>query len=293
MGVLISIVVPCTDRVSGFEVCLKSILTQNIDAEIEVVVVENNSNDRAVIPQLINSIGDVRIKHFYLNECGNANIARNFGVRESIGAYVAFCDSDDRWSECHLSSKVECLNYNANAVAVYSGNYVDRGNRLNIKSSYEIGDNNPVDFFFGRKRGYAQTSSFVLCRSVFDLVQWDESLKRSQDYDFFIQVQKEFGWKFDVNVTSTVYWPRNEVRNVCLPSYMDFLKKHAELFDSVTYANYYFDRLMDSCMNNSESFQEVSSLIGPYRHELSIVKRIASKYRTIMRFVWLLNQNIK
>jgi glycosyltransferase involved in cell wall biosynthesis len=287
---LVSVVVPCTDRAEGFLRCVRSILLQDFEGEVEVVVVENNSMDRAVIKSILGDIRDRRVRHVYLPECENANVARNFGVSMSRGGYIAFCDSDDYWDACHLKSKVACLQQGKKAV--YSGNYTDRGNRLKTKASYQVKEN-PVDFLFGGNRGYAQTSSFVVERSVFEKINWDEELKRSQDYDFFIQVQNEFTWVYDENITSYVYWPRNEIRSVNVESARQFLAKYKEAFSDECLANYYFDRLMDSCMLKTGAFASFSKLISPYRFKLPLLKHHFTRSRLMMQALWLFNQNVK
>jgi glycosyltransferase involved in cell wall biosynthesis len=54
----------------------------------------------------IEQFDDPRIQYYKL-EHKNANVARNYGINQSKGKYIAMLDSDDLWLENHLE---DCIN---------------------------------------------------------------------------------------------------------------------------------------------------------------------------------------
>ncbi|MCW2848027.1 MAG: Teichoic acid biosynthesis protein [Marmoricola sp.] len=89
----VSVVVPVYDVAAYVEDCLTSIARQPVD-DHEVIVVDDGSPDRSVevVERLMRRDGRIR-----LLRQANAGLgaARNAGVAEATGTYLAFVDSDD------------------------------------------------------------------------------------------------------------------------------------------------------------------------------------------------------
>ncbi|MFO6423122.1 glycosyltransferase family 2 protein [Motilimonas sp. KMU-193] len=271
-SILISIVIPCTDRVEGLTRCISSVLSQKIDASIEIVLVENNSKKLNVIKGLVSSINDTRVKHYYLEKCDNANVARNYGANVCNGKYIAFMDSDDWWSDKHL---FDCLNeINRGAKAVYSGFILDNGSVQEAKVSRQISQETPYHFLFGSNAGFAQTSSFFLCREVLNQCNWDESLKRSQDYDFFIEVQLKIGWRYKSSLTVFVYWAEGAIRTLSADAFEIFYNKHSVNMSSSEKAEYLCEIVKAFATVSRSDYCKFSFKLNEFRGFLGMKDRI-------------------
>ncbi|MGD8172070.1 glycosyltransferase family 2 protein [Vibrio sp. TRT 21S02] len=259
---IVSVIIPCTDRVEGLDRCIMSALAQDCEAIIEVILIENNSNDRSKIPLLIESINDERIKHYYLELCENANWARNYGVEVSSGGFIAYLDSDDWWGEFHIRNNLELMSNGAQAL--YSSYTIDNGKYRQAKESYAIGQMSPYEFLFGKNCGVAQTSSFFLDKKVFDIVKWDEDLKRSQDYDFFIRVQKHIGWTYNHNSDVYVYWQEGMARAISVPAFEMFLNKHESMMTENERAQYLSEISKALVETSKKDFLIFRKRLSPY-----------------------------
>lgn len=265
---LVSVIIPCTDRTTGLKRCLKSVMRQDYAGDIEVILVENNSLDRSVIPELLKDVNNYSVKHFYLIDCSNANIARNYGVLRSEGTTVAFLDSDDEWLEDHVSSSVDCLREHN---AVYSGFLLDNGFNRKVKKSRKIQPaETPYSFLFGKCAAVAQTSSYMLKKDVLKLYPWDETLKRNQDYDFFIGIQKAVGWGFKPSITSIVYWDEGSSRTYSFEAFSKFYEKHCERMTRNERAAYLVDALNGLATYSKVGYLDFQKKLSPYRAELKI-----------------------
>lgn len=178
---IVSVIIPCTDRVIGFKECLKSVLTQKCNIEIEVIIVENNSTDRSLVPQIINNINDSRIKHIYLNSCKNANVARNSGAEIAQGAFLAFLDSDDRWLSSHISS---CLLEIGESNGLFGSFYSIKGRKRSLVSGIYTGEI-AIDLFVNKTIDI-RTSTLFFKKEFFDATKFDEKLFKHQDWGLAI-----------------------------------------------------------------------------------------------------------
>jgi glycosyltransferase involved in cell wall biosynthesis len=106
---LISVVVPTYNRAYCLARTLDSVLQQK-HTELEVILVDDGSTDdtRALVKSRY--AGERRVKYLYQNNQG-VTAARNQGLRQTQGAYVAFLDSDDAWQPWKLQLQLACLDH--------------------------------------------------------------------------------------------------------------------------------------------------------------------------------------
>ena len=88
-----SIIVPVYNSSQTLERCLESVLKQDFQ-DYEVICVDDGSNDSSwsVLEEYVSR--DSRFRRFAQSNSGPA-VARNKGLREALGDYVLFLDSDD------------------------------------------------------------------------------------------------------------------------------------------------------------------------------------------------------
>lgn len=89
---MFSTVIPAYNRASLIRQTLDGALNQQ-DVDQEIIVVDDGSTDGT--PQIVESYGS-RVKLFQQKNKG-AGAARNLGMLEARGEYLAFLDSDDVW----------------------------------------------------------------------------------------------------------------------------------------------------------------------------------------------------
>lgn len=90
---MISVIVPIYNTEEYLDKCLDSIKNQSY-TDFEVIMVDDGSTDRSAEICKKYEIDDSRFKYFY-KENGGSSSARNFGIDNSKGKYIAFIDSDD------------------------------------------------------------------------------------------------------------------------------------------------------------------------------------------------------
>ena len=107
----ISVVIPTYNRGPQVQVALKSVLAQTYP-EFEAIVVDDGSTDGTgeVLQQLISQQGGngKPIRYFFQPNQGQS-AARNKGIAEARGEWIAFLDSDDVWLPEKLEWQVRAI----------------------------------------------------------------------------------------------------------------------------------------------------------------------------------------
>lgn len=112
----VSVIVPTYNRRDYLLATLKSVLAQTY-RDFEVIVVNDGSPDdtaTAIEPLLATG----RVRHVWQPNTGPSH-ARNRGLAEARGEFVALLDDDDLWPAEKLAWQVDELRANPDAVLVY------------------------------------------------------------------------------------------------------------------------------------------------------------------------------
>ena len=113
----VSVVIPTHNRASHVGRAIESVTSQDF-RDTEVIVVDDGSTDDT--ESVVKSIDDPRIRYLAHDTNRGGSAARNTGIKESSGEYVAFLDDDDEWLPQKLRRQVNCLeNRSEDWVAVY------------------------------------------------------------------------------------------------------------------------------------------------------------------------------
>lgn len=137
----VSVVLPTYGRPEYFEEAVESVVNQTYPA-VELVVVDDCSPE-PVAPLLegidTDGIDVTLVRH---EENRGACAARNTGIHEARGEYLAFIDDDDVWEKTKLERQVEVLESADPAVgAVYTAQrYVEHGETTNVRAPTTSGD---------------------------------------------------------------------------------------------------------------------------------------------------------
>jgi glycosyltransferase involved in cell wall biosynthesis len=103
----VSVVVPTYNRSGAIRRAIDSALAQTF-RDLEIVVIDDGSTDDTV-HLLRRWYGDEGPVRYIWQPHRNAAAARNRGIRESRGRYIAFQDSDDEWLPEKLEKQVSIL----------------------------------------------------------------------------------------------------------------------------------------------------------------------------------------
>jgi len=160
--------------------------------DFELIVVDDASVDDT--PRVVEHFAAANIKYLRHARNQGAAAARNTGISNSQGRYIAFLDDDDEWLPDKLRLQFARLEASSmNVGAVYTGWLVVHGLTGNVLSQQRPSLKGYVfDSMF--VRGFiAPTSTFLCRRSCFEKVGLlEESLQYCEDHDMWLRIAKEF-----------------------------------------------------------------------------------------------------
>lgn len=161
---LISIVIPLYNKEKYIVRTINSVLAQTYK-KFELIVVDDGSTDNSV--NLVRLVLDSRIKLILLKN-GGVSIARNVGVENAVGDWVAFLDADDEYEPSFLQEAVIFLDNNRGSNLSFVGANYFLGSR-NRKAMSEKVQTGVYDYFqlFGNQKSPNNSSTTIVNKSIF------------------------------------------------------------------------------------------------------------------------------
>ena len=115
---MISIIIPLYNKEQSIVTTLQTVLKQSYQ-DFEIVIVNDGSTDHSV--EEVKRILDPRIRLIHQSNAG-VSAARNRGIEEARGEYIAFLDADDEWKPDYLKTQYE-LTLKYPECSVFACNY--------------------------------------------------------------------------------------------------------------------------------------------------------------------------
>ena len=184
----ISIVIPTHNRISMLREAIASLYAQNYEGAVEVIVVDDNSQD-GTSEAIHQNYPDINLMTLPKNVGPSA--ARNKGISIVKGKFVAFLDSDDLWEPNYLQSQISLFqgcNGNGRHFGVsdiviwdtFSGKRYRKSQKPKTKYS------SALHHLLSGGSFVSTPSAVVLPRQLLDEVGYfDESLRLGEDTDFY------------------------------------------------------------------------------------------------------------
>ncbi|MFM9942904.1 MAG: glycosyltransferase family 2 protein [Hyphomicrobiaceae bacterium] len=202
-----TVVVPLYNTERYIAATLDSILAQTF-ADFEIVVVNDASTDRG--PTIVDSYiaRDARIRMVTQDNRGLAG-ARNSGIRQARGSYIALLDADDLWTPDKLALHKAHLDVNLDiGVSFAPSLFIDEnGASLGIAQTPKLDDIDAEHVFCRNPVGNG--SAAVLRRAAVDDIAFtievdgssrtcwfDETFRQSEDIELWTRIIATTSWRF-------------------------------------------------------------------------------------------------
>ncbi len=189
MNELVSVVIPTYNYAHFLCGAVDSALAQTYK-NIEVIVVDDGSADNTsdVVKKY-----DGKIKYIFQKNRGLSS-ARNTGIREAKGTYVAILDADDIWSINKISEQVKFFEEQVNVGAVSCRFYEVNESGVIIRETKQV-DCLPKELQQKLTLGNVVSggSSLVVRKECFDAVGlFDENLRSAEDWDMWLRISRKY-----------------------------------------------------------------------------------------------------
>jgi len=188
---LVSIVVPLYNKEKYVLECLYSIAAQDF-IDWECIIVDDGSEDESV--RLVESFIKSTPGNWNLirKNNGGPSSARNFGVVNSTGNFVAFLDSDDIWLPNKLSHQLSAFETSPDCLISLTDYVITQSNGLNSRGVRSSASPDLLRRWLNmRGFGGLVESTGLVRRQVFNEgIFFDEVLTTGEGLDFMLRVSK-------------------------------------------------------------------------------------------------------
>jgi glycosyltransferase involved in cell wall biosynthesis len=189
----LSVIIPAYNAGQTIEHCLDSLLHSIQQAPVEIICVDDRSKDNTwdILQSYSKKYACLRIFH---KNNGGVGSARNLGLAQAVGNYIAWVDSDDYvttdWYETIHSGlekyKPDCLVFDY----FYTQNGVDKPLHINLPEKVDLDD------FIYEESLERELKNFLVIRVIrtglLKKVQFNETYYMLEDYDVLTQVTPKF-----------------------------------------------------------------------------------------------------
>ena len=193
----VSVIIPSYNRAVFVTRAIDSVLAQTY-GDFEILVVDSSTDNT---PKVLEPYGD-RIRYLYQQRAG-ISAARNYGIREARGTWVALLDSDDEWLVERLAAAMKAVTDRPDLIAHFTN------------LALHVPGKDPVDLFELRRLPWRQREYTVLDKPLLDEVKYqfcfsssyfgkraallqaglfDEKLTLHEDFDLFLRLAQLGPW---------------------------------------------------------------------------------------------------
>ncbi len=289
--VKVSVIIPTYQRPEMLRRAVNSVLLQTL-REFELIVVDDSPADTGT-KQLLSSFNDERIRFTKNSRIKGANGARNTGILNSAGNYLAFLDDDDVWTKNKLSQQYNALKESEKNIGGVWSDFLKKigGEWKLFGSEFNLHiDDLSKKILLGNVYMCSGSNLMIKKSVINETGLFDESLLRYQDIDFVLRILKKYKL-IHLNKTHARIFPGEQNNPVLLESaYRSFaikfdeeLKKMSNAEKQKFYSHKYY------------TFAQLFSQNGFVLKTLFYISKIF-KYKiinpmTILRFIFLSLKN--
>lgn len=201
----VSVIVPVYNSATTVEETLDSLLAQTF-TDFEVLVIDDGSPDESIA--LVEAYDDPRIRIIQQDNRG-LNGARNTGIRNSRGRYIAFLDADDLWRPqmlekniAHLEERIEIgISFSRSQLISEGGTPLPMRQRpkLNGITARDVICRNPLSNGSAGvfRREVFNGIAFVRSETPEGEIWWfDETFRQSTDIECWMRIVARTHWIF-------------------------------------------------------------------------------------------------
>lgn len=200
----VSIITPTYNSLSFLGETIKSIINQTY-ANWELIITDDCSTDGTweyieTLPEL-----DTRIKVFRLEKNSGAGIARNNSIKHAKGRYIAFCDSDDQWTQDKLENQLKFMSQNDLALSFSNYQIINESGQI-------IGDvisPEKVTYQTMLKNNYIGCLTAMYDTQKVGKVYMPEIRKR-QDWALWLSILKKVPFALSIQESLAIYRDRSK-----------------------------------------------------------------------------------
>ena len=182
----VSVIIPTYNRPAQLRRAIASVLAQTF-CDFEVIIVDDCSPGDAT-RAIAESANDARVRYVRQPKNTKVSAARNRGIREARGEYLAFLDDDDEWVATKLEKQLQVFRYSTvplGAVGCGRTDYLENTTEVLVPAFRGWIFR---DLLARRVRGYSAPLIIVRRYRGEPDIYFDENIPALEDLDYCLRV---------------------------------------------------------------------------------------------------------
>ena len=293
----VSVIIPTYKRSNVLPRAINSVLNQTYK-NIEVIVVDDNNprtkyrKDTEMIMEKYRN--DKRVRYIKHDRNKNGSAARNTGIANAHGEYIAFLDDDDEYLPRKIEVSVKRLEpLDENWAGCYTAyKKILKNNRFQY--SLQKKEGSLLLETLARNSFLAGGSNLLIRKStILDIGGFDESFIRNQDIEFLVRIFRKYKIAYvdecsliihyEVRDMSRTYEENVEIEERFIQTFKSYIEELSEEEKNYVYTNIalqrfrisiYKRKIIDGIKNLRKNNVAVSTII---HYIFYIIHRILSK----------------
>ena len=189
----VSVIIPTLNRPKELKRSIQTVMDQTYGGDIEIIIIDDSKESQKQTIEKDFSVA-LNSKNRHINYIHKAKkegspLARNIGIKEAKGDYVAFLDDDDMWLPEKIEKQVQVMEKGEDIglVICYSLDKRFGHERIN-KPPETISHEVALKAF-----NLSSSSSYLVRKDAIDKAGgFDISLPSAQEYDLAIRLSKHY-----------------------------------------------------------------------------------------------------
>ncbi len=208
---LITVIIPTYNRKTIVLEAIKSALAQE-SKNYEVIVVDDGSSDGTAVYLMSLNLPITILK----KENGGVSSARNKGIKNAQGKYIAFLDSDDLWLPGILQAQVEYLESHLDTPLVYTDQYIEVEGKITDQTRFKKASVPEAQKTKFNLPGFVQhtpihISSVMTRKDIFKEVGYfNESLQIHEDTDMWNRISEKHTFGYIEKPLAVFRWEKDK-----------------------------------------------------------------------------------
>lgn len=251
-----SVVIPLYNKERYIEATIRSVLNQTCD-DFELIVVDDGSRDNSLA--LARKYESARVR-IIAQENQGVSVARNTGIENARGKFIAFLDADDQWQENYLATIQSLTDKYPESDMFVTAYSVDMGNgKVHYSTRLEPETGCLPSYWLTLAKGYdfVWTSATVIRRSaLLRAGLFKPGEKIGQDLDMWARVAR-------IN-------PKVAYSNKLCVYYNRAAEQNARTRVRVAWAGAFLKDLEEELVNPQRTAEEKASIQHKYDKKMTV-----------------------
>jgi glycosyltransferase involved in cell wall biosynthesis len=181
---MISVVMPVYNQARFIMRAVESVRAQDVTVDVEIIIVNDGSIDET--ENILRTLTSDKTIRCISQENAGPSAARNRGIRESRGEWIAFLDGDDYWLPGKLKAQLSALEDEGGDYACCGSIVLDPKGRTIAEYPASPADLLLSNLIWGN---LISTPTVIVRRSLLDRVGlFDEVLRTGEDWDMWLRL---------------------------------------------------------------------------------------------------------